>query len=508
MCVGGWRARAQITTTPAGRSTVKCAAGRTGVCGETPNVPVRLGGYAAQKLEPIINSKSVMSMPKSLSHAPSDCLVPKFCINLAVTWKENAIARPVRIRGGNFQQQTSTRPSPRKPSGFLRRFLLVTGALSILVNHCFGQAPVIVTPPFGQEVSAGVGVVLSVQVTGSEPFMYEWMKNGLPLQGGNQPTVVFASASPMTSGSYSVRVNNGSGFATSQLARLQVDDLTAKIVPLALTGWNQDVVLEDSSAPLATADFDTLGAYWFEAGLGGHSDGLPASGHFTSQFNTNVLFQFQPYTANNVLRLQGPSQSIIAGTLTLVTPGPYRSLAILASSGGQDANRAALGLSFSDGTSVSNLNYVALDWGTGEPENVAISGLGRYQTLEAPANYQNPNRGFAMYETDINLAALGLEQKILTGLTFTKANDALVTGVFAVSGEPNTTPTLNLRLLPDKQTELTVSGFPQTSYRIDSSSDLVSWVPLVSVASSNGISLFTNAPGGQLSNRFYRVAVP
>jgi hypothetical protein len=397
-----------------------------------------------------------------------------------------------------------------KRSGFLRRFLLVTGTLSIFVSHCFGQAqaPLIVTPPLGQEVSTGAQVVLSVEVTGSEPFTYEWSKNGLPFQGGNQPTLVFASASPMTSGSYGVRINNGSGFAASQLARLQVVDLTAKIVPLALTGWNQDVVLEDSPVPLATADFDTLGAYWFEAGLGGHSDGLPASGHFTSQFNTNVLFQLQPYTANNVLRLQGPSQAAIAGTLTLVTPGPYRSLAILASSGGQEGNRATLGLSFSDGTSVTNLNYMAQDWSIGEPENLAISGLGRYQTLEAPANYQNPNRGYGMYETDINLAALGLEQKILTGLTFTKANDALVTGVFAVSGEPNLTPALSLRVLPDKQTELTVSGFPQTSYRLDSSSNLVSWVPLVAVAGSNGISRFTNAPNSQLGSRFYRVVLP
>jgi hypothetical protein len=157
---------------------------------------------------------------------------------------------------------------------------------------------------------------------------------------------------------------------------------------------------------------------------------------------------------------------------------------------------------------VSNLNYVAQDWSTGESANMPIGGLGRYQTLRAPVGYQNPNQGFRMYETDIDLTALGLDRKFLTGLTFTKANDALVTGIFAVSGEPNTTPALSLRVLLDKRTELTVSGFPQTSYRIDSSSKLVSWVPLVAVADSDGVSRFTNAPASQVSSRFYRVVLP
>src|SRR5438045_2629048 len=56
----------------------------------------------------------------------------------------------------------------------------------------------------------------------------------------------------------------------------------------------------------------------------GHQDGLPLSRRFTSQFNTNVMFQLQSYEANNVLRLQGSAQTNVQGTLTLVTPGPYR----------------------------------------------------------------------------------------------------------------------------------------------------------------------------------------
>jgi len=453
-----------------------------------------------------------MSTRKTLSHSTPNHLAQKAVF---VRWSQNGKARPVRIGASNLKFQMPKLSPLAKSSRFLRRIFFGAWALSIVANQCFGQAPVVVTQPISQEVSAGVQVVLSVEATGTEPFSYVWFKNGQliqggnqPVQGGNQQSLVLTSVSPMASGSYTVRVGNGSGFVTSQVARLQVDDLTAKLIPLDLTGWNQDVVLEDSPVPLATTSFDTLGADWFEAGFAGHSDGLPASGTFTSQFNTNVLFRFQPYIANNVLRLQGSPQANIQGTLTLVTPGPYRSLAILASSAGQSGNTTKLELRFSDGTSVTNLSYVARDWSTPEPANLAISGLGRYQTLEAPAGYQNLGRGFGMYETDIDLAALGLERKFLTELTFTKANDALVTGIFVVSGEPNKIPTVSLQVLPDKRTQVTVLGFPQTSYRIDASSDLVTWIPLVAVASSDGISRFTNAPVSQLSSLFYRVALP
>jgi hypothetical protein len=41
---------------------------------------------------------------------------------------------------------------------------------------------------------------------------------------------------------------------------------------------------------------------------------------------------------------------------------------------------------------------------------------------------------YAMYETDIDLAALGLSAKAIESITFDRAQAAFITGVFGVSG--------------------------------------------------------------------------
>ena len=63
-------------------------------------------------------------------------------------------------------------------------------------------------------------------------------------------------------------------------------------------------------------------------GLSGGTRGLPASRSFTSLVDGTTVFQFQPYTANNVLQLSASSGSF--GTLTLTTPAAYSSLSLLA----------------------------------------------------------------------------------------------------------------------------------------------------------------------------------
>lgn len=159
------------------------------------------------------------------------------------------------------------------------------------------------------------------------------------------------------------------------------------------------------------ADFDTYGSLWFGAGWNGHLDGLPSSLRFTSQFDPEVIFQFQPYTNNNALRLD-TSISGRTGTLVLATPLPYRSLAILASSG-TGGGTGTLALNFVDGTSVSNLSFIALDW-YDFSTNLALAGLGRRDSATAPPGYQVAGTGFGFFETDLDLAALGLDRRFLS----------------------------------------------------------------------------------------------
>jgi hypothetical protein len=291
----------------------------------------------------------------------------------------------------------------------------------------------------------------------------------------------------------------------SQSARVEVNALSAKLRPIQLVGWNQAVILDNSLSSFVTSDFDSFGQFWFEAGWKAHPDGLPISGKFTSQYNTNVIFQFQSYQSNNVLRLDfGPDNP--TGTLTLVTPAPYYSLAVLPSSGNGGGNATCV-LNFTDGTSVSNLTYAALDW-YAFSTHLAIAGLGRDHSSGTPQGYQNGVTGFGMFETDFDLRAMGLNGRFLKSATFTKASGASVTGVFAISGEPNLSVSFNaISVLGDGRAQVALAGFPQASYRIDSSTNLTDWIPVVAVSSSSGISQFIDPGAMNQSRLFYRAVI-
>jgi hypothetical protein len=119
--------------------------------------------------------------------------------------------------------------------------------------------------------------------------------------------------------------------------RLPVDAKDVVFKPIALTGWNTDVVFENAASPAATS-FDNLNQRqadaplyaWFESGLQGHTDGLPASRQLVSAVDSEVLFELQPYNTNNVLLLTGVKPS---GKLVLVEPTAYNALFILAAGG-------------------------------------------------------------------------------------------------------------------------------------------------------------------------------
>jgi hypothetical protein len=384
--------------------------------------------------------------------------------------------------------------------------LLCACALAKTALSSHAQAPAIVGQPASHVVTAGAPVTLSVDATGSEPISYLWFKNGRSLGTQINRSLVLPSASAKDSGSYTVLVRNKLGFVMSAVARLEVNNPVPTILPIDLSGWNEDVILENSSVPMATAPFSPPavesngGTYWFESGLGGHPDGLPALGYFTSVVNTNALFKLQPYTGNNALILLRDTNATSAvETLRLAAPAPYRSISLLAVS--SDANSARFALKFDDNTVVTNLMLRALDWRLTDNGTEAVAGLGVYRTV---VGYNTTGTiGVGMSETDIDLVARGLDKKRLVALDFNRPADRSLVGVFAVSGAANIVPTLTVSLPGDLHALLTVTGFPRTSYRIEYTTDLKTWRPLASIASPSGVSQFADYPMD--GTRFYRV---
>lgn len=232
---------------------------------------------------------------------------------------------------------------------------------------------------------------------------------------------------------------------TSILAIAAVVTAHAANTPLTLTGFNADLVIENNASHFAQpADgiiTDFSRPTWFEAGLGGHSDGLPSSRTFTSTAGT--LFQLEPYgsngtPANNALRLFDGATA----TLTLATPVQLSSLSILAftSSGTGSSTALPLTIHFTDSSTMSG-TYSAPDWvapGSG------IDFLGRSTVAGSGFTYDTGGNDFGMTETILNLTGSGT--KLVQSLTFTGAADfsgVTTTSVMAVSGtvvpEPSTT---------------------------------------------------------------------
>jgi predicted alpha-1,6-mannanase (GH76 family) len=211
--------------------------------------------------------------------------------------------------------------------------------------------------------------------------------------------------------------------------------ISAANAPIALTGYNSSGIAANTAtagAPGANT-FDIPNSYClYQAGLGTSTRGFPPDGVLASQLDGSSVFQFQYGTTNTlVLGYTYPTSA----TITLATPQAYSSITLLACSANSAASIGTFFLNFTNGTHSQIFNFNAQDW-FGTTSNVAIQGFGR---LKLGASFGPEDNGAInpnLYQTTINLAALGLNQTI-GSITFTKPSGAgaqQTTGIFAISG--------------------------------------------------------------------------
>jgi hypothetical protein len=237
----------------------------------------------------------------------------------------------------------------------------------------------------------------------------------------------------------------------------------ANMAPLTVTGFNRDVVIENTAAgPPFTNYAQNFNAgeatCYYQTNLSGKSHGLPPSGSFMSALGDGTVFQLQPYTGNNALVLSSDT-GLTSGTLTLSTPVSYSRVAVIANSGnGSSVGAANVTLQFNDGTTYV-ATYIAPDW-FNNTTNVALQGFERINLTSGAVSGSPGNPRF--YQTTLNLyALLGATNKPLVSLTFAKPA-ANSTGIYAVSGLPVSAVTLavisNLPASNIQATSATVGG--------------------------------------------------
>jgi sugar lactone lactonase YvrE len=407
------------------------------------------------------------------------------------------------------------------------------GSYQVMVSNAFGSAtslagvlqllapPQILTQPASRHSFPGAGVTLSVAAAGTTPLIFQWLKNGTNLidsgdvAGSSSPALAVWPLSAGDAGAYSVAVTNTQGAVTSSVAVLAVG---AAGGPLAVSGFNQDVVVPNTATGGNTSyyaeSFDGTFAFYESnldaisyTGGNGHTLGLPVSRTFASLTDGATVFQFAPYTANNVLYLTAAAPS---GLLSLSSPAAYDSLSILAASANGGGN-GSLVIQFSDGTSSPPLAFLADDWYVIAAG--ALTHFGRIYCGYYNAFYTDDYSGAApnLYETTVDLDALGLNARPVAAVTFTMPDGVGTTtntrtGVFALSGTASVA--LQSPQAAGGSICFSIQTLANAGYTVEQSTDLSSgaWQVYQHV-SGNGQPVQITAP---LTNRqqFFRVTQP
>lgn len=106
-----------------------------------------------------------------------------------------------------------------------------------LIASLFILLVVSLTPACASIGTATIGQTVTVAVTadGTQPFTYQWLKDGAEISGATGATFVLANAKLTDAGRYTVRVTNSWGSALSDEAVLTVAGIPPSNIKTTIT---------------------------------------------------------------------------------------------------------------------------------------------------------------------------------------------------------------------------------------------------------------------------------
>ncbi|MDO7847189.1 GEVED domain-containing protein [Hymenobacter sp. M29] len=225
--------------------------------------------------------------------------------------------------------------------------------------------------------------------------------------------------------------------------------------PVALTGYNQDVIAEGTGAVPNLTTYDVDGSngagYSFMSAnyvnpsnaANGATNKIPNNGLITSiaAGTTGLTYQLASYGANNVLRVPatgntggGTGTGADAGTITFATPSAASTVYVLATGGGGAiTNGMTVTITFSDGTTQVFSSQTLPDWFTPAGATVAYQGFGRVARTAASGIDNTSATTPNLYQLAYSILPANVTKPIAS-ITFGKTVTATgVIDVFAVS---------------------------------------------------------------------------
>lgn len=101
---------------------------------------------------------------------------------------------------------------------------------AVVVSVSAAQPPVITSHPQSQAIALQGYLSLSVGVSGTQPFTYQWKKDGVDLTGATSSSYWNNSMTAAVAGSYTVMVGNAQGSATSEPAVITLLPAQAPVI--------------------------------------------------------------------------------------------------------------------------------------------------------------------------------------------------------------------------------------------------------------------------------------
>ena len=231
-----------------------------------------------------------------------------------------------------------------------------SGSVNVQVNPA-PVAPAITTQPASQSVLLGAAVTLSVSVSGTAPFTYQWKRNGVDVAGATNSTLTITQvAKSDTNAIFTVAVRNDVGTTLSTAATLTVNwapQITIQPISRTVSEW-------DSISIAAAADARPAATYQWRLNGTNISGATGPSYRIESASLTTSAGRYSVVVSNNHGSVTSSEAAI---TVQRPTPSSFQWRGFNFSSFGSNYwasssdNEAALQFAKSRGA-----NLIVLDW--------------------------------------------------------------------------------------------------------------------------------------------------